>query len=153
VSLAALCPSALAFLPAFRTLTYAVIYLSVLSDRIPILPPFRLVHEESPESVPVSDIFDLHFLAATLDDLPIVELHELKKSYGTPPRIDYVVYDGEVPQVGSNGLPLVAGDVIRAQEPERDVLGCWSAFMSRGEVPGMSADGIMDTGEIEALVA
>lgn len=130
----------------------SVIHLGVLSNRIPILAPFRLVHGETPESIAVSDVFDLHYLSAMLDDMPLVELHELKHTFGIRPRLQTIVYDGEVPQWTENGRALVKGDLLLEEPSLREKLGCWSTTESRGERSGMSADGLMDVGELPSCL-
>ena len=123
-----------------------VIYLGVLSERTPILPPFRLVNLQSNDSVPVSDIFNLRRLSGVLDEMPLVEMHELKHSIGLPPRLQSIVYDGEVPQSGKVGTRFVKGDLIPMEEPEDEVLGCWSMAESKGEEAGKSGRFIMNMG-------
>ena len=91
----------------------------------------------------MSDVFDLDHLSAALDDMPLVELHELKHSFGVPPRLQTIVYDGHVPQQ-LDGRDLVPGELIPAEMPEIEELGCWSTIGSRGEVAGMTSDIIMD---------
>ncbi|KAB5589266.1 hypothetical protein CTheo_7283 [Ceratobasidium theobromae] len=78
-----------------------LIYLALLTNRVPIVPAFYPTHLGSPEEVAstrVGDIFDLPYLSSKLGT-PIIEWHQLKRPRDTSP-----------------GAPL----------PPKEKLGCWS---------------------------
>ncbi|KAF8682462.1 GDP-fucose protein O-fucosyltransferase [Rhizoctonia solani] len=81
--------------------TASLIYLSILTKRVPVVPAFLAEHFGKATDIiptPFSDIFDLPYLSGKLG-IPIVEWHELKRT----------VYS-------TAGGP----------RPETEKLGCWS---------------------------
>lgn len=110
-----------------------VIYLAHLTDRVPIIPSFRWnMHPASPDAA-VSEIFDLSQLSSSLNDMAIIEMHEVKGTTTEPERLKTVVYDGEKEQYKKDGSLRSVGDLIYAEMMEDDEVGCWSMHASKGE--------------------
>jgi hypothetical protein len=108
---------------------FLVIHIGFLSNRIPVLPPFA-VHAGhlggQASVVAVSEVFDLTQLSSILEDLPIVELHELKVADNLPDRLVYTRYDGEAPLLTPGGDSVAVGELVPAESTESEGLGCWS---------------------------
>ena len=123
----------------------AVLYLAVLSERVPIVPAFtaNVFHTGSGaggvvHDVAVGEIFDLNYLSAVLNDLPIVEMHELKGTNLEPARLKEVVYDGEFPQMAKDeDRNLEIGEHIPPEAPEWEDIGCWSFWGGLGKQEGV----------------
>jgi hypothetical protein len=130
---------------------FASIWLALLSSRIPVIAPIipDNGHLSGPADVlPLGDVFDLSYFSA-LKQTPVVEMHELKVDVRSAPRSRVAVYDGEVPvypEGNTEGNPggdgeegdseegerkkYEVGDVIMAQDPEREDIGCWSSGLA-----------------------
>jgi len=89
----------------------SVVDVAFMSGRIPITPPFMPhqghLHGTAP-FIPVSDVFDLEFLSKMKDDIPILEMHQLKAQMNT---------------TGSY------------EEPKEESLGCWSFYLNEMDHP------------------
>ena len=112
-----------------------VIYLAYHSDRIPILAPFWPHYSHYVEEgvdMAVGDVFDLPRLRAALEDLPLVELYELKSSVGVPEQWQRILYDGETPQLRADGTSYSKGDWIEPLQGMEEQLGCWSFWHNLG---------------------
>lgn len=112
-----------------------MIYLAYNSGRIPILPPFwpHYAHYyEDGLDASFGDVFDLPRLRAALDDLPLVELFELKASTGVPERWRRIRHDGESRQIRADGTEYAMGDWIEPFTGNEETLGCWSWWQNMG---------------------
>lgn len=117
---------------------FASVHLAFVSNRIPILAPILPdtghMGGNSPP-VAVGEIFDLNYLSL-IYERPVVELHELKVEPRSAPRLKQQVYDGEVPGTGaangagSGGQGWEVGDIIPAEVPEYEDIGCWSSGLA-----------------------
>lgn len=89
----------------------------------------------SSTDVAVSEIFDLSQLSSSLNDMPVVELHEVKGTTTRPERLMKVMYDGETEQYKKDASTWKAGEWIHAQDLGDDEVGCWSMYGAKGETP------------------
>jgi len=86
----------------------------------------------------VSYVFDLNRISSLFDDFPIVELHELKVGYQTSPTLVNTTYDGEFQMylpsehIGGPDRVALVGDLVPAEPPVDDFIGCWSFYVARG---------------------
>lgn len=121
----------------------AVIWVGLNSNRIPVLHPFwpHFIHYNDVGSdIAVSDIFDLQSLRAALDDMPMVDLFELKATKGIEPRWRRILYDGENRQMRADGTEYIKGDWIEPFVGQDEELSCWSFWQNLGAETEYSAD-------------
>ena len=112
-----------------------------MSRRIPIIPAFEAVGVllgGDTYDLAVSDVFDLGHISSKLNDMPIVEAHELKAFWSMEDRLKSVRYDGENVQYNPDGIPLLRGEMIAADEAVVDRIGCWSLYEAKGERPQLT---------------
>lgn len=110
----------------------------------------HIPHDE--KFISFTHVYDLSPLIAQYD-LPIVDILELKigESGHMHPRFQSVLYDGEHPQSGvglfGRKRPLIEGEMIKAEKPEKDVLKCWNAYLTLVDDPGGQISSIEPVGE------
>jgi hypothetical protein len=101
-----------------------VIYFSLKTHRIPILPEFTPhgghLNDHHAALLRFGQAFDLPRLA-TLLGTPIVEMTELKSSGRERADVDRWVYDDEFPQYEN-----MIGEFTQDELPEKEEFGCWS---------------------------
>jgi hypothetical protein len=138
--------------PLDQRLIALVVYLAHLTNRIPILPSFRWNHNSEGQDVAVSEIFDLHQLSSSLNDMSVVEMHEVKGTTTEPERLKRVRYDGEHEQYKRDSSAWTVGGMIPAEEMGDDEVGCWSMYGSKGETPHQAGYDLYKISEHSALI-